>query len=125
MKKRRTLKTAVAVIFTLIACSLLLTGCNTETIKKQNTAVIFDLNGGTYRSCTLPVTHYYEIVDGESSCIFDPQDLTKKEITRAGYDLVGWFRGSKSESGEITFGDQWKFESDTARTPIRCVTRTR
>lgn len=113
MKKRRTLKTAVAVIFTLIACSLLLTGCNTETIKKQNTAVIFDLNGGTYRSCTLPVTHYYEIADGESSRIFDPYALTKKEITRAGYDLVGWFRGSKSESGEITFGDQWKFESDT------------
>ena len=61
MKKRRTLKTAVAVIFTLLACSLLLTGCNTETVKKQNTAVIFDLNGihnfgntgTTLRSCAI------------------------------------------------------------------------
>lgn len=111
MKRSKTLKTAIAVILTLTAC-ILLSGCNSAVNRKQNTAVVFDLNGGTYRSCTLPVTHYYEIHDGEQHVIFDPQDVSKKQVTRAGYDFVGWFTGSKSESGEITFDKQWNFASD-------------
>lgn len=113
MKKRMTLKTAVAVIITLIASAVFLTGCNSVSVKKQNTAVVFDVNGGTYRSCTLPFTHYYEIADGESGYIYEPTSLSTKNLTRAGYDFVGWFRGSKSESGEITFGAEWNFETDT------------
>ena len=42
MKKRMTLKTAVAVIITLIASAVFLTGCNSVSVKKQNTAVVFD-----------------------------------------------------------------------------------
>ena len=88
MKRSKTLKTAIAVILTLTAC-ILLSGCTSVVNRKQNTAVVFDLNGGTYRSCTLPVTHYYEIHDGEQHVIFDPQDVSKKQVTRAGYDFVG------------------------------------
>ena len=111
MFKQKIVKTAVAVILALFVCMSFLPACDNESDREQKTAVVYNLNGGIYRSCVLPFTHYYKVDEGESRLIYEPTTLSKQQVTRAGYDFVGWFTGNVSD-GEIVFDREWKFDED-------------
>lgn len=112
MIKRKREKTALTVIIALLVCVGIMGGCSGGQERKQNTAVIYDPNGGIYRSCVLPFTHYYEVPEGTTRLIYSPTSLSNQEVTRAGYDFEGWYTGSK-QNDEVVFDREWNFETDT------------
>ena len=95
MSIRKKAKTAIAVILALIAAVGVMGACDGTRGRDQNTAVVYDLNGGIYKSCVLPFTHYYKVNEGETRLIYEPSKLSNQEITRSGYDFEGWYTATK------------------------------
>ena len=91
---------------------MLLYGCKTETNYDDKVKVIFELEGGTYQNCTLPVVHYYDKTDS-NILITDLTGLTGAAITRSGYTLDGWYQKKVENDGVITYQDKWDFDRDT------------
>ena len=112
MSIRKKAKTAIAVILALIAAVGVMGACDGTRGREQNTAVVYDLNGGIYKSCVLPFTHYYKVNEGETRLIYEPSKLSNQKITRSGYDFEGWYTGTKN-GDEIVFDRAWDFETDT------------
>mgnify|MGYP004640354993 CR=1 FL=1 len=96
----------------MIALASLLVGCNSSTNYDGMTKITYELEGGSYKNCELPVYQYYEFKEGTSNLIYDPVDLSKEKVKREGYKFLGWFR-TKSGSGDDTvYSDQWDFSTD-------------
>lgn len=73
--------------------------------------VVYELEGGIYQNCDRAVTQYYERGDG-AVLATDPETLSKRQITRSGYTLEGWYR-EKAVSGEnVTYSGKWSFKTD-------------
>lgn len=89
-----------------------LSGCKEENSYENLTKVIFELEGGVYQNCTLPITHYYNIQDGETMTIYNPSDLSLKNIERAGYVFKGWFQTKEVIGDNVTYSDEWDFTTD-------------
>ena len=97
-------------------CLLLITfvsACDEEVNYDGQVKVTFHLEGGTYMNCTRPVVLYFDYSDDDANYICSPDVLTRKEITRSGYNLAGWYK-TKVENGEnISYEDEFNFETDT------------
>lgn len=107
MKKR------YLVIFLLLALMIVcLAACNGKDDYEGQAKITFELEGGDYNNCKLPVVHYYDIPEGQSAKISDMVALSKGELTRTGYQLEGWYT-TKNANG--TYSNRWNFDSDTVR----------
>lgn len=101
------------VIFLLFAIALIcLAACNDTNNYEGQAKITFELEGGDYNNCKLPVIHYYAIPQGQSAKISDMVALSKGELTRDGYEFEGWY-ASKSADG--VYSDKWDFDSNTVR----------
>ena len=103
------------IIYTII-CLLLITfmcGCEDENNYEGQVKVTFHLEGGTYMNCTRPVVLYFDYSDDEANYICSPIDLTRKEITKSGYNLVGWYKTKIEDGEEVSYSDEFNFETDT------------
>ena len=101
------------IILIVIALVTLMYGCTNNTTDFGNVKVIFELEGGTYQSSTLPVVYYYNFKTDKSYLITDPTSITEKAITRPNYDLEGWYT-------EREYVNKWNFETD--RVPKEGIT---
>lgn len=100
----------------MIALASLLIGCNSSTNYDGMTKITYELEGGSYMNCTLPVCQYYEFKEGTSNLIYDPLELSNESLSRNGYKFLGWFK-SKSGSGDDTvYSDPWDFSTDKVGT---------
>jgi len=100
----------------MIALASLLVGCNSSTNYDGMTKITYELEGGSYKNCELPVYQYYEFKEGTSNLIYDPVELSTEKVKREGYKFLGWFR-TKSGSGDDTvYSDQWDFSTDKVGT---------
>ena len=98
----------ICLCFVLFLCS-----CNEEQDYEGQIKVTYHLEGGTYMNCTLPVVLYFTPVNEDVIFICPPDELSRKEITKSGYDLVGWYK-TKVEDGEnVTYIDEFDFKKDT------------
>lgn len=105
MKKRCLL------IFLLTVLSLAcFAACNVTGNYDGQVKIIFELEGGVYNNCTLPVIHYYNLAEGQTSKISEMTALYKGKLTRTGYELEGWY---KQKNGDGSYSDKWDFDSDT------------
>ena len=103
------------IIYCLI-CLLLLTfisGCNEESEYDGQVKITFHLEGGIYMNCTRPVVLYFDYSDDDANYICAPDELTRKEITRSGYDLLGWYKTKVEDGEEVSYLDEFNFETDT------------
>lgn len=98
---------SVAIIF---MASLM--GCSDKNSYEGMTKVIFELEGGTYQNCTLPVINYYGIDDGATSRIYELGELTSKAVERSGYILYGWYKTKETVDGNVIYSDEWNFDED-------------
>ncbi len=106
----------ITVILIMIALVTLMYGCKNKTVQRGNVKVIFELEGGTYKSSERAITYGYTL-KGDSMLIREPKTLAKDiDVEKPGYELVGWYRNknvTKTEDGEVvTYSDKWDFAND-------------
>lgn len=75
--------------------------------------VIFELEGGTYKTSSEAVSHYYEVgEDGSLIFALDKIDTKLFPVERPGYELVGWYTTRTEDGDEVTYSNEWDFTSD-------------
>lgn len=100
-----------AIILGALMLSLVsFSGCKKENKNAGKTKVIFELEGGTYKNCTAPITYYYDLDD--KGYILEPTSITEKEVERSGYEFSGWYKTKKVNGNDVTYEDEWNFEKD-------------
>lgn len=82
-----------------------ISGCKNGGDEHSGIEVIYDLNGGIFQNCKLPIKQYYNYGEGAKQIIVDPETLVKDEIEKSGYTLEGWYT-------EKDFINKWDFEND-------------
>lgn len=111
------MKKFVYKIIFFLACAMLALGVSCsrpgaqiEDIEKENPIlVVFDYNGGKENNSDVK-----NVYCKENSLLLEPgyNDITYPAPTRSGYYLVGYFRGSKDGDGNVTYGEEWDFDTD-------------
>ncbi|MBQ8323247.1 MAG: hypothetical protein IJX91_04705 [Clostridia bacterium] len=86
--------------------------CTSATGKEGKTKIVFELEGGTYRNCVLPIVCYYDFEENTQNLILEPTALSKIEITRAGYRIEGWYQTKTQEGENFVYSDKWDFSTD-------------
>lgn len=89
----------------ILLCILCLTSCGSETKEPDGIKVIYELNGGVFQNCTLPIKQYYQFDENSKRLIKSPETLSKTSILKSGYTLEGWYKDS-----ELT--KKWNFDND-------------
>ncbi len=105
MKKRGLL---VIVFMAIIAFAL--TGCKGAANYEKYTKIVFELEGGSYMNCTLPVVQYYDFKNETGNKIKEMEKFSKGEFGYTGYEFIGWF---KTKNADGTYSDPFDFENDT------------
>ena len=109
------IKRIIALCLSLVLMTAL-ASCKGEGVGNQiegKAKVIFELEGGTYKTSSEAVAHYYEVGE-EGKLIFALDKIDPKlfPVERAGYELVGWYKTRTVEGDEVTYSDEWDFTSD-------------
>lgn len=89
----------------LLLFVLCLVGCGNKNTEPDGIKVVYELNGGVFQNCTLPIKQYYEFNDDSKRLIKSPEVLSKASILKSGYTLEGWYKDSN-------FANKWDFEED-------------
>ena len=75
------MKKKYLLIVTLALISIIfLSGCKPKADKPTGIEVIYDLNGGIFQNCTLPIRQYYNYTDNSKHIIIDPETLVEDVI---------------------------------------------
>lgn len=93
-----------------------LSGCSKEESYEGMTKVVFELEGGVYQNCTLPVINYYDVEEGSSTLIYELGKFSMKEVQRSGYVFQGWYKTKETVNDNVTYSDKWDFETDLIST---------
>jgi uncharacterized repeat protein (TIGR02543 family) len=102
------------IIFSLIIlCVLSVTGCNKESQEPEGVKVVYELNGGIFQNCTLPIKQYYQFDENDKRLIKSPETLSKTSILKSGYTLEGWYIDSNLTK-------KWNFDTDVV--PLEGIT---
>lgn len=111
-KKRKTL---IAALLCALCAVCLMAGCGSaQTAYEDRVAVVFELEGGVFQNCELPVTYYYGYKEGTNNLIYTPSSFSGKDIERPGYTLEGWYTSrTEAEDGTVTYSDKWDFATRT------------
>ncbi len=107
MKLFKAFMLGIAMIFVVS-----LYGCSKENDYSNKSKVVFELEGGVYQNCTLPVFHFYDVEENGSTLIYELNHFSKQEFERAGYVFQGWYKTKNIEGDIVTYSDEWNFESD-------------
>lgn len=103
-------------LFFVIVCLLMsvfcFTGCQDPSNHDGKIKIMYELEGGIYQNCTLPIVHYYPEKENGSLQIVDPSTLTGSSIDKAGYTLEGWYEVKSTNNGEAVYENKWDFEND-------------
>lgn len=89
----------------LLICILCLVGCGNSSKEPEGIKVVYELNGGVFQNCTLPIKQYYEFDEGSKRLIKSPEVLAKTSVLKSGYTLEGWYK-------DADFTNKWNFEKD-------------
>lgn len=108
-------KVLVVALITVALASLLV-ACNSSTSYDGMTKIVYELEGGSYMNCDLPVLQYYDFKSGTSNLIYDPTVLSQEAVQREGYKFTGWFKTKTVDGNDVTYSDKWNFESDKVGT---------
>lgn len=108
MKFKKALILILALV-AVVALAAAVSACSSSVNVDGLTCVTYELEGGTYKNSTHPVKQYYDLKEGESVHISDPETMSNKEVARKGYSFLGWF---KTKNADGTYSDEWNFESD-------------
>ena len=100
MKKRNLLSIVLAIVLLFS-----LAGCKEKDSAPTGILVTYDLNGGTFQNCTLPIKQYYTYSASAKKIIVDPETLVKDVIQKSGYTLEGWYT-------DLNFTNKWDFKND-------------
>lgn len=100
----------------MVALASLLVACNSSTNYDGMTKIVYELEGGSYMNCDLPVLQYYDFKAGSSNLIYDPTVLSQETVTREGYKFLGWYKTKTVNGNDVTYSDKWNFESDKVGT---------
>lgn len=114
MRKQKTVLRWLLLLLLLGLCAAL-AGCGStpEDDFADRVKVTFELEGGVYQNCTLPVNHYYSFRSGTENRISDLSAYSGKELARSGYVLEGWYRQKNTAAdGTVTYSGKWDFETD-------------
>lgn len=88
----------------IFALSIFLIGCKKDDYGNfEGIEVKYELNGGVFQNCTLPITQYYTFKEGARKLIIDPMDASKEVVLRSGYTFDGWY----TEDNKL-----WDFKTD-------------
>lgn len=102
------------IIFSLIIlCVISVTGCNKESEEPEGVKVVYELNGGIFQNCTLPIKQYYQFGETDKRLIKSPETLSKTSILKSGYTLEGWYIDSNLTK-------KWNFDTDVV--PLEGIT---
>lgn len=94
----------------MACCLSCLVGCNDANKYDKQVKVTFDLAGGTYKNCTLPVVHYYNAAEGQKIKIGEMTAVAGGDLVRTGYVFDGWYRTLNADG---SYADEWNFDTDT------------
>ena len=103
--KKRNLLSIILVIVLLFS----LAGCKEKDSTPTGILVTYDLNGGTFQNCVLPIKQYYTYSEGAKRIIVDPETLVKDVIQKSGYTLEGWYTNT-------SYTEKWDFKNDVLST---------
>lgn len=101
-------KKFMLLIFLLFGALICLVACNKANNTEGRTKVVFELEGGTYRNCQLPVVHYYDVKEGETATIKEMQKVSNGQFTRSGYNFAGWYKTKNNNE----YSNPWNFDTD-------------
>ena len=109
------MKKVLILLLTIVmsSCLFLMVGCN-QTTDFKGTKVVFELAGGSFQNATRPVVYYYQFTEGGQRLIKEIGSFESSgEVTKPGYNLVGWFTTKNTDSsGKVTYENQWDFDKD-------------
>lgn len=100
----------------MVALASLFVACNSSTNYDGMTKIVYELEGGSYMNCDLPVLQYYDFKAGSSNLIYDPTVLSQETVQREGYKFLGWFKTKTVNGNDVTYSNKWDFESDKVGT---------
>lgn len=109
MKLRKITTLLLLMVTLVVLCS-----CDTQ-VNYEGVKVVFELEGGIYQNCELPITYYYDFDEG-TILIKTPSDITENKVTRANYSLAGWYRTKTVNGAEVIYSDEWDFKTDRITT---------
>ncbi len=104
------------VVLIIVALATLFVGCNSSKDLDGMTKIVYELEGGIYMNCELPIEQYYDFEEGSSNLIYSPETLSRKSVERAGYEFTGWYRTKTQNGDSVTYSDKWDFETDKVTT---------
>ena len=97
---KRLLVYGLLLLFTFCLC-----GCGNKNTEPEGIKVVYELNGGVFQNCTLPIKQYYEFDSDSKRLIKSPEVLSKTSILKSGYTLEGWYK-------DPNFTSKWDFDKD-------------
>ncbi len=93
-------------LFSLVSLS----GCHEKEKYSGKTEVVYELEGGVYQNCTAAVRYYYDLT--EETLLVEPSKVTGNNVTRTGYEFMGWYKDKIVNGSEVTYENKWNFETD-------------
>ncbi len=110
MRKRIT---ALICIFSVAVFVIGFSACSNGESEKTGIAVIYELEGGTFKNSEGPVELRYNFPENAKKTI-KPLEYEKfGELLKAGYYIEGWYKTKQTVNGETVYSDKWNFDSDT------------
>lgn len=83
-------------LFSLVSLS----GCHEKEKYSGKTEVVYELEGGVYQNCTAAVRYYYDLT--EETLLVEPSKVTGNNVTRTGYEFMGWYKDKIVNGSEVT-----------------------
>lgn len=98
-------KNILIVIILLLFCFV--TSCSNDSDEPVGIKVTYELNGGIFQNCTLPIKQYYQYEENQKRLIYSPDKFVENDsVSKTGYTLEGWYKDEALTS-------KWNFETDT------------
>lgn len=121
--KKRLKNFILAVVFVIVAAfgaACASSSSIDDIVEEYPIRVTLDFNGGAYGTETSR-----RIQVKENSLLLEPSSSQSvyKQPERAGYTLEGYYRGTKDENGNVTFGTKWNFATDRVTEDITLYAR--
>ena len=95
------------ILIIILLCLLtFVTGCNKNSEEPEGIKVIYELNGGIFQNCTLPVRQYYQYEENQKKLIYAPDKFVENDaVSKSGHELEGWYT-------DEALTNKWNFETD-------------
>ena len=95
------------ILIVILLCLLtFVTGCNKNSEEPEGIKVIYELNGGIFQNCTLPVRQYYQYEENQKKLIYAPDKFVENDaVSKSGHELEGWYT-------DEALTNKWNFETD-------------